>query len=130
MQEENKQLKCEVKSLQESTEFQNETYEKMKNDMKEEKQKLEADYRNNLNSEKYQNKTANCRIRRQTPKKKFTIYGHLGEIWSRKLNMEESKTKVKVFLPEKTGLETEEITIDRAYRIGKKREGKRMENFV
>ena len=43
---ENKQLKCEVKSLQESTEFQNETYEKMKNDMKEEKQKLEADYRN------------------------------------------------------------------------------------
>ena len=51
MQEENKQLKCEVKSLQESTEFQNETYEKMKNDMKEEKQKIEADYRNNLNSE-------------------------------------------------------------------------------
>ena len=103
MQEENKQLKCEVKSLQESTEFQNETYEKMKNDMKEEKQKIEADYRNNLNSEKYQNKRANCRIRRQTPKKQFTIYGHLGEIWSRKLNMEESKTKVKVFLPEKTG---------------------------
>ena len=101
----------------------------MKNDMKEEKQKLEADYRN-LNSEKYQNKRANCRIRRQIPKKKFTIYGHLGEIWSRKLNMEESKTKVKVFLSEKTGLETEEITIDRAYRIGKKREGKRMEKFV
>ena len=44
--------------------------------------------------------------------------------------MEESKTKVNVFLPEETGLETEEITIDRAYRIGKKREGKRMENFV
>ena len=44
--------------------------------------------------------------------------------------MEESKTKVKVFLSEKTGLETEEITIDRAYRIGKKREGKRMEKFV
>ena len=64
-----------------------------------------------------------------TEEKIYNLW-HLGEIWSRKLNMEESKTKVKVFLPEKTGLETEEITIDRAYRIGKKREGKRMEKFV
>ena len=29
MQEENKQLKCAVKALQESIEFQNETYEKI-----------------------------------------------------------------------------------------------------
>ena len=47
MQEENKQLKGEVKALQESIEFQNETYKKMKKDMMEENQKLETDYKNN-----------------------------------------------------------------------------------
>ena len=47
MQEENKQLKGEVKALRESIEFQNKTYEKMKKDMMEEKQKLETDYNNN-----------------------------------------------------------------------------------
>ena len=47
MQEENKQLKGEVKVLQESIEFQNETYELIKKDMREEKQKLETDYKNN-----------------------------------------------------------------------------------
>ena len=38
---------------------------------------------------------------------------------------EESETKVKIFLQEKLGLETDEITIERAYRIGKKEKGKR-----
>ena len=38
---------------------------------------------------------------------------------------EESETKVKVFLKEKLGLETDEITIKRTHRIGKKEEGKR-----
>ena len=47
MQEENEQLKGEVKALQESTEFQNETCEKMKKDIMEEKQKLETDNKNN-----------------------------------------------------------------------------------
>ena len=47
MQEENKQLKGEVKVPQDSAEFQNETYEKMKKEMTEEKQKLETDYKNN-----------------------------------------------------------------------------------
>ena len=47
VQEKNKQLKGKVKALQESIEFQNETYEKMKKDMMEEKQKLETDYKNN-----------------------------------------------------------------------------------
>ena len=47
MQDENKQLKGEVKTLQESIEFQNETYEKMKKGMTKEKQKLENDYKNN-----------------------------------------------------------------------------------
>ena len=40
-QKENKQLKGEMKALPVSIEFQNETYEKMKKDMPEEKQKLE-----------------------------------------------------------------------------------------
>ena len=43
MQEGNKQLKIEVKALQESIEFQNETYEKIKKDMMEEKQKRDTD---------------------------------------------------------------------------------------
>ena len=47
MQEENKQLKGEVKALQESIEFQIETYENMKKEMTEEKQKLETDNRYN-----------------------------------------------------------------------------------
>ena len=47
IQEEYKQLKGEVKALQESKEFQNETYEKMKKDMMEQKQKLDTDYKNN-----------------------------------------------------------------------------------
>ena len=47
LQEENKQLKGKVKALQESIEFQNKMYEKMKKDMTEEKQKLESDYKNN-----------------------------------------------------------------------------------
>ena len=40
-QKENKQLKGEMKALPVSIECQNETYEKMKKDMTEEKQKLE-----------------------------------------------------------------------------------------
>ena len=36
-----------MKALQESIEFQNETYENIKKDMTEEKQKLETDNRNN-----------------------------------------------------------------------------------
>ena len=38
---------------------------------------------------------------------------------------EERETKVKVFLQEKLGLETDEITIERSHRIGNKKEGKR-----
>ena len=48
MQEEKKQLKDERKALQESVEFKNEIYEKMKKkDIAEEKQKLETDNRKN-----------------------------------------------------------------------------------
>ena len=45
MQDKNKQLKGEVKPLQESIEFQYETYKNMKKDMTEGKQKLETDNR-------------------------------------------------------------------------------------
>ena len=45
--EKNNKLKSEVKALQDSIEFQNETYKNMKKDMKEEKQTLETDSRNN-----------------------------------------------------------------------------------
>ena len=38
---------------------------------------------------------------------------------------EESEVKVKVFLQDKLGLETEEIIIERVHRIGKKEEEKR-----
>ena len=38
---------------------------------------------------------------------------------------EESKAKVKVFLQEKLGLATNEITIERAHKIGKNEDGKR-----
>ena len=47
MQQKNEQLNGEVKALQESIEFQNETYEKIKKDMTEKKQKLETDCKNN-----------------------------------------------------------------------------------
>ena len=52
MQEENKQLKGEVKALQELIEFQNETYKNMKKDMTEEKQKLETDNRHDKEVQK------------------------------------------------------------------------------
>ena len=45
-------IKGEMKALQEPTEFQNETYEKMKSDITEEKQKLET---RNKNDEEAQN---------------------------------------------------------------------------
>ena len=38
---------------------------------------------------------------------------------------QESETKVKFFLQEKLGFETDEITIDRTHRIGKKKWGKK-----
>ena len=130
MQEENKQLKGEVKALQESIEFQNETYENMKKDMTEEKQKLEIDNRNNEVVEKLiqQNTEMKEQIAELEDRHRRNNLRFMGikeksgvesETW------EESEAKVKVFLQEKMGLETDEITIERAHRIGKKEEGKR-----
>ena len=130
MQEENKQLKDEVKALQDSIEFQNETYEKMETDMLEDKQKLETDYKNN---EVVQNIIQqNIDMKEQIPELedrhqrnnlRFMGLKEKSEVESETEG--ESKTKVKVFLQEKLGLETDEITIERAHRIGKKEEGKR-----
>ena len=72
-QEENKQLKGEVKALQKSIEFQNQTNENMKKHMMEEKQKLEIDSRNNKEIQKLVQQNTEMKeqiaIRRQTPKK-------------------------------------------------------------
>ena len=65
VQEKNKHFKSEVKAIQESIEFQNETYEKMKKDMMEEKEKLKSNYRN---SKKMQNLIQqNTEINEQIP---------------------------------------------------------------
>ena len=122
MQEENKQLKGEVKALQESIEFQNETYENMKKDMTEEKQKLETDNRSNEEVQKLI--LQNTEMKEQIPKLEdkhrrnnlrfMNIKQKSGvesETWK------ESEAKVKVFLQEKLGLETDEIIIERAHRI-------------
>ena len=130
MQEENKQLKGEVKALQESIEFQNETYQKMKKDMMEEKQKLDTDYKNNevvqnliQQNTDMKEQIAELEDRHRRNNLRFMSIkekcGVESETW------EESETKVKVFLQEKLGLETDEITIERVHRIGKKEEGKR-----
>ena len=102
----------------------------MKKEMAEEKRKLETD---NMNNEKTQ------KLIQQNTEMKEQIAG-LGDI-DRRNNLrfmgikeksvvesetwEESKIKVKVFEQEKLGLEPDEITIERAHRIGKKEEGKR-----
>ena len=130
MQEENKQLKSEVKALQESIEFQNETYEELKKDMMEEKQKLEIGYKNNevvqnliQQNTNMMEQIAELEERYRKNNLRFTgikeKYGVESETW------EESEKKVKFFLQENLSLETDEITIERGHRVGKKEEGKR-----
>ena len=104
MQEENKQLKGEVKALQESTEFQNETYEKMKKVMTEEKQKLDTDYKNNevvqnliqQNMKEMKEQTAELEDRHRRNNLRFVGIKEKSEVESE--TWEESETKVKVFL--------------------------------
>ena len=93
MQEGNKHQKGEVNALQWSTKFQNETYEKMKKDMTEEKKELETDYRNNKDS---RNKEIHRRnnLRFMGIKEKYRAEN---ETW------EESETKLKIFSASKTG---------------------------
>ena len=130
MQEENKQLKGEVKALQESIEFQNETYENIKKDMTEEKQKLETDNRNNEEVQKLiqqntemKEQIAELEDRHRRNNLRFMGIKEKSEV--ERETLEESETKKKVFLQEKLGLETDEITTERAHRIGNKEERKR-----
>ena len=82
MQEENKQLKGEVKALQESRDSQTETYEKMKKDMMKEKQKLETDYKNN---EVVQNVIQqNTDMKEQTAELEKIIY----DLWASRRHLE------------------------------------------
>ena len=84
MQEENKQMKGEVKPLQDSTEFQNE--KKERKDMTEEKQKLETNYRSNKEMQNLIQQITE--MKEQTANYKTDtdeiIYEHQGEIFSRK----------------------------------------------
>ena len=134
-QEENKHFKCNVKALRESIKSQNKTYEKIKKDMMESKQKLETDYRNN---EEVQNIIhQNTKMKEQIAKLEdmarrnnirfVGIKEKSGAISETCKNerKSESDAKVKVFLQDKLGLKTKEITVERAHRIGKKEEGKR-----
>ena len=127
MQEENKQLKGEVKALQESIEFQNETYENMKKDMTEEKQKLETDDRNNEEVQKLiqQNTEMKEQIAELEDRHQRNNLQFMGIKEKSGVEWEEREAKVKVFLQEKLGVETGEITIERTHRIGKKEERKR-----
>ena len=110
MQEKNKQLKGKVKALQESIEFQNETYKNVKKDMTEKKQKLETDYRNNKEVQKLiqqnnemKEKIAELEDRHRRNNLRFMDIkeksGVESKIW------EESEAKVKDFLQENLGLE-------------------------
>ena len=103
MQEEKKLLKGEVKALQESIEFQSETYQKMKKDMTEEKQKLETDNRNNKEDQKLiqQNTEMMEQVTELEDKHwrnnlRFMGIKEKSEVESE--TWEESETKVKVFL--------------------------------
>ena len=98
--------------------------------MMEEKQKLETDYKNKEVVQKLieQNTDMKEQIAKLEDRHRRNNLQFMGikeksgvesETW------EESETKVEVFLQEKLGLETDETTIERAHRIGKKEEGKR-----
>ena len=129
MQEENQQLKDKVKALQESIEFQNETHGNIKKDMTEEKQKLETDNRNNevqkLIKQKTETKEQIAELEGRHRRNNLRFMGIKEKSRVESETWEESEAKVKVFLQEKLGLETDEITIEKAYRIGKKEDGKR-----
>ena len=116
MQEENKHLKGEVRTLQESIEFENETYKKMKKCMTEENEKLETDYRNNQEVEnliqqytKMKEQIAELEARHRRNNLRFMGIKEKSGVESER--WEESETKVKVFLQEKLGLETDKIIV-------------------
>ena len=101
----------------------------MEKDMMEEKQKLETDYKNNevVQNLIQQNIDMKEQIAELEDRHRINNSRFMGiKVKSRAESetWQESETKVKVFLKEKLDLETEEITIKRAHRIGKKEEEK------
>ena len=102
----------------------------MKKDMTEDKQKLETDNRNNEEVQKLiqqntemKEQIAELEDRHRRNNLRFMSVkekpGVESETW------EKSEPKVKVFLQEKLGLKTDEVTIERAHRSGKREERKR-----
>ena len=102
--------------------------------MTEEKQKLETDDRNNEEVQKLiqqntemKEKIAELEERHQSNDLRFMGIKEKSGVES------ETWEESEVFLEEKLGLETDEITIERAHRIGQEEEGKRrtiIENFL
>ena len=102
MQEENKQLKGELKALQESIKFQNETYKNMKKDMTEEKQKLKTDNRKNDKIKKlvHQNtktKEQIAELEKRHTRNNLRFMGINEKSGVKSKTFEENEAKVKVF---------------------------------
>ena len=97
-----------MKTLQESIEFQNETYEKIKKYMKEEKQKPETGYRNkeevqNLIQKNTEMKKQIAELQDRHRRNNLWFMGIKEKSGAESATLEESETNVKVFLQEKTG---------------------------
>ena len=125
-----KNLGSKITSMQVENKQQNETYKKMKRDMTEETQKLETDYKNNevVQNLIQQNTDMKEQIAELEDRLGRNNLQFMGIKWKSGVENEawrESETKVKVFLQEKLGLETDEITIERVNRAGKKEGEKR-----
>ena len=98
--------------------------------MTEEKQKLENDNRNNeevqkLIQENTEMKEQIAELKDRHRRNNLRFMGIKEKSGVESETWEENEAKVKVFLQEKLGLETDEITIERAHRVGKKEEGKK-----
>ena len=72
-----------------------------------------------VSEEEYGNEEANCRRNNFQIMNIKEKVAEVGETWGK------SQTKVKVFMQQKVGLETEKIIIERARSIGKKRRGEK-----
>ena len=102
----------------------------MKKGMTEEKQKLETDNRNNEEDQELIPQNTEiieqiAQLEERHRRNNLRFMGIKDKSGVKSETWEESETKVIVFLQEKLGLETDEITIERAHGIEKKEEGKR-----
>ena len=98
--------------------------------MTEEKQKPETDSRNNEEVQKLVKQNAEMKVQiaeleNRHGRNYLQFMGNKEKSGVATEAWEESEAKMKVFLQEKLGLETDELTIERAHRTGKKEEGRR-----